>query len=205
MQRISAVELKVLQDQVRAQMNAAGYPDGSVGARPEVDRAIAKTLAELDLPVGEMLRADVWTWMVVHLLPDYLTWRWARPDGSITDTRVNGPIYRNALGRLWLRGVVFDRGIDSADRWALMERVTEDASVAILERTTVSADHRVARAVAEAWIATGIVGTAAEVLLRRTMVYFRVQAALIETAALDDVDLKRLVSNAFLKEAHDGE
>jgi hypothetical protein len=63
----------------------------------------------------------------------------------------------------------------------------------------------VARAVAEAWIATGIVGTAAEVLLRRTMVYFRVQAALIETAALDDVDLKRLVSNAFLKEAHDGE
>lgn len=205
MQRASASELKSLQEQVRAQMKAAGYPEGGVGARPEVDRAIAKTLAELDLPVGEMLRPDVWTWMAVHLLPDYLTWRWARPDGSITDARVSGPIYRNALGRLWLRGVVFDRGAGSTGRWALMEGVTEDASVAILERTTVSADHRVARAVVEAWIATGIVGTAAEVLLRRAMVFFRVQAALIETVALDDIELKRLVSNAFLKEESDGE
>lgn len=205
MQRVSPSELRSLQEHVRARATAAGYPDGGVGARPEVDRAIAKSLAELDLPVGEMLRPDVWTWIAVHLFPDYLTWRWARPDGSITEARVSGPIYRNALGRLWLRGVVFDRGAESSNRWALMEGITEDASVAILERTTVSADHRVARAVAEAWIATGIVGTAAEVLLRRAMVFFRVQAALIEAVALDDIELKRLVNNAFLKEGADGE
>src|SRR3546814_7848481 len=70
----------------------------------------------------------------------------------------------------------------------------EDAALAILERTTVSADHRLARAVAEAWIDAGLTGTAAENLLRRTMVLFRVQAALIEAAALDDVELKHLVN-----------
>ena len=81
-----------------------------------------------------------------------------------------------------------------------MDRIPEDAALAILERTTVSADHRLARAVAEAWIDAGLTGTAAENLLRRTMVLFRVQAALIEAAALDDVELKHLVNEAFVHE-----
>ena len=201
MQRVSAIELKELQEQLRIGMGEARYPEGGVGARADVDRAIARTLAELGLPVGEMLRPDVWTWMTVHLVPDYLVWRWARTDGSITTARVSGSILRNALGRLWLRGMVFDLGAASDSRWSLMDRITEDAAVAILERTTVSSDQRVARAVAEAWIDTGSVGTAAEVLLRNTMVRFRVQAALIEAVALDDTELKRLVEDAFLQES----
>lgn len=199
MQRVSVSELKSLQEEVRLRMKGAGYPDGGVGARADVDKAIARTLAELDLSVGEMLRPDVWTWMAIHLLPDYLSWRWAKSDGSITEARVSGSIHRNALGRLWLRGVVFDRGAASDDRWGLMERIPEDAALAILERTTVSADHRLARAAAEAWINTGLMGTAAEDLLRRTMVFFRVQAALIEAVALDDTELKRLADDAFTR------
>src|SRR3546814_17705044 len=93
-----------------------------------------------------MLRPDVWTWMSIHLLPDYLFWRWAKPDWTITEARVSGSIHRSALGRLWLRGIVFDRGSASDDRWGLMDRIPEDAALAILERTTVSADHRLARA-----------------------------------------------------------
>lgn len=200
MPRVSASELKSFQQEVRLRMKGAGYPDGGVGVRADVDRAIARTLAELDLPVGEMLRPDVWTWMAIHLLPDYLSWRWAKSDGSITEARVSGSIHRNALGRLWLRGVVFDRGTGASDRWGLMDRIPEDGAMAILERTTVSADHRLARAVAQAWIDTGITGTAAENLLRRTMVLFRVQAALIEAVALDDAELKRLAYEAFTHE-----
>ncbi|MGY0799620.1 hypothetical protein ACW7G0_11270 [Lysobacter sp. A286] len=200
MERVSASELKSLQQEVRVRIENAGYPDGGVGARADVDRAIARTLAELDLPVGEMLRPDVWTWMTIHLLPDYLSWRWTRADGAITEARISGSIHRNALGRLWLRGVVFDGGAASGDRWGLMDRIPEDAAMAILERTTVSADHRLARAVAEAWIETGLMGTEAEDLLRRTMVLFRVQAALIEAVALDDVELKRLAYEAFTHE-----
>lgn len=200
MQRVSASELKALQEQVRIQMNATGYPDGGVGARADVDRAIARTLAGLDLPIGEMLRPDVWTWMAIHLLPDYLSWRWAKSDGSITEARVSGSIHRNALGRLWLRGVVFDRGTGSSDRWGLMDRIPEDGAMAILERTTVSADHRLARAVAQAWVDTESTGTAAEGLLRRTMVLFRVQAALIEAVALEDAELKHLADATFAQE-----
>src|SRR3546814_4920198 len=63
MQRMSATELKSLQEEIRQRMEEAGYPGGGVDARAKVDRAIARTLVELDLPVGEMLRPDVWTWM----------------------------------------------------------------------------------------------------------------------------------------------
>jgi len=200
MQRVSAGELKSLQEEMRQRMGEAGYPGDGVDVRAKVDRAIARTLVELDLPVGEMLRPDVWTWMSVHLLPDYLFWRWAKPDGTITEARVSGSIHRSALGRLWLRGVVFDRGAASDDRWGLMERIPEDAALAILERTTVSADHRLARAVAQAWVDVGLAGTAADSLLRRTMILLRVQAALIETVALEDSVLKQLANDAFARE-----
>src|SRR3546814_9689273 len=59
MQRMSATELKSLQEEIRQRMEEAGYPGGGVDARAKVDRAIARTLVELDLPVGEMLRPDV--------------------------------------------------------------------------------------------------------------------------------------------------
>ena len=202
MQRASASELKSLQEEVRLRMEEAGYPHGGVDARSDVDRAIARTLVEFDLPVGEMLRPDVWTWMSIHLLPDYLFWRWAKSDGTITEARVGGSIHRSALGRLWLRGVVFDRGPTSGSRWGLMEKIPEDAAQAILERTTVSADRRLARAVAQAWVDIGLTGTAAENLLRRTMILLRVQAALIEVAALGDDELKRLADEAFAREAN---
>src|SRR3546814_19535966 len=97
--------------------------------------------------------------MSIHLLPDYLFWRWAKPDWTITEARVSGSIHRSALGRLWLRGIVFDRGSASDDRWGLMDRITEDAALAILERTTVSADTRLARAVDETGIDAGLTGT----------------------------------------------
>jgi hypothetical protein len=201
MQRVSAAELKSIQDDLRGRMESAGYPDGGVEARAAVDKAIAKGLAELELPTGEMLRSDVWTWLTIHLLPDYLSWRWAKPDGIITEARFGGSIHRNALGRLWLRGVVFDRGVASLERWGLMERIPEDAALAILERTTVSADHRLARSVAQSWLDTGTIGSVAEDLLRRTMILLRVQAALIETSALGDVELKQFTDKAFEKVA----
>lgn len=200
MQRVSASELKSMQKELRLQMEEAGYLDGGLEARAKVDRAISRKLAELDLPIGEMLRPDVWAWMSIHLLPDYLVWRWAKPDGTITEARISGSIHRNALGRLWLRGVVFDRGVESDDRWGLMERIPEDAALAILERTTVSANHRLARAVAQAWIDVRITGTAADNLLRRTMILLRVQAALLETVALEDAELKQLADDAFARE-----
>jgi len=92
---------------------------------------------------------------------------------------------------------VFDRGEGADDRWSLLDRIPEDAAMAILERTTVSADHRLARAVARAWLDTGAVGSVAEQLLRSTMISLRVQAALTETSALDDADLQELTNRAF--------
>lgn len=201
MPRVSATELSSIQDNLRSRMESAGYTDGGVDARADVDKAIVRGLVELNLPTGEMLRSDTWTWLTIHLLPDYLIWRWAKRDGSTTEARFSGSIHRNALGRLWLRGIVFDQGAASTERWSLMERIPEDAALAILERTMVSADHRLSRAVAQAWLDSGATGSVAEDLLRRTMIYLRVQAALIEASSLGDVELRQVMNDAFKKVA----
>src|SRR3546814_14110806 len=79
-----------------------------------------------------MLRPDVWTWMSIHLLPDYLFWRWAKPDWTITEARVSGSIHRNEHGPLWLRGLVYDRDSASDVRWGMMTLLPENSSLAIL-------------------------------------------------------------------------
>src|SRR3546814_20103652 len=61
MQRMSATELKSLQEEIRQRKEEDGYPGGGVDARAKVNRAIAMTIAEIAIPVGELHRPDFWT------------------------------------------------------------------------------------------------------------------------------------------------
>lgn len=195
--KVGADELQHLRNELQATMIAAGFPGTTQSVRQAVDRALAVKLATMDLPIGEMLRSDTWTWISLHLLPHFVKWRFVRTDSRITEERFLGTIHRNALGRLWLRGRVFDRGGDSHDQWGLVNTISEDASVAILERTSVSADHRLARFVGEFWLATKSKGLDADGLLRNAMIRIRVQSALIEVATMSDTELSEFIRDHF--------
>jgi len=197
--KISAVELVELRKTLDAVARDAGFPGTSLVIRQRVDSALAVTLASLELPAGEMLRADVWTWMTIHLMPYFVKWRWGGKSGCVTAERFAGPIYRNALGRLWLRGLIFDRGERHVDRWGLAEAISEDAALAIMERTSVSANHRLARAVGECWLEAKKTGLNADQLLRDAMIRIRVHSSMVEMCVLSDNDIANLVVGNFSK------
>jgi hypothetical protein len=175
-----------LRERLRIVLREAGYPQNTLAARQSVDRALAADLASMNFPVGEMLRPDTWTWLAVHLLPEYAHWRWVK-GGKVTEERLAGPVLRNALGRLWLRGWVFDPGESADDRWAVVNSLPEDATVVILERTSVSSNHRLARAIARSWL--GMTGRT-EGALRDAGIRARVDSALFDSSVLSDSELE---------------
>ncbi|MEY4599139.1 MAG: hypothetical protein RLZZ445_1936 [Pseudomonadota bacterium] len=194
--RVTASELLELRERLNGVMEAAGFPAVRLETRQAVDLGIAKALATWGFPKGEMLRPDVWWWLCVHLMPHYVFWRWQKTDGSITENRVIGAYVRNALGRLWYRATVLDLGTESPDRWKLLDRINEDASTALLERTSVSSNDRLSKCLTEVWL--GLSSSDSAKSWRNIMVRARVQASLIETAVLDDDDLKREIEQNFI-------
>ncbi|MGY5942530.1 hypothetical protein [Stenotrophomonas forensis] len=198
--KVNSAYLLKLQATLNEVMRENGYPKPGLPIRQAVDRALAKELALADLPIGEMLQADTWTWIGLNLLPHYVRWRWGGVEGSLNPRRVCGPILRNALGRLWLRAVVLDKGHASPDRWQLLEALTEDASVAILERTSISSDWRLTRIIVAEWttLTEGLGTAASERLLRDAIVRIRIQMTLLEVGGLTDEYLESLIRDAML-------
>ena len=198
LQRISRNDLVKIRDEVEAAAIEAGYPESSQSARQKFDRYVAVRLASMDLPSGEMLRPDVWTWLAMHLFPHLVQWRFGKEDGAISEERFLGIVQRNALGRLWLRGRIFDRGgQDGEQRWKLAEAISEDASVAILERTSLASDWRLARALGEGWLSAREKGMAADQILRRVAIKVRIKFAYSELGIFTDEALQAFISDLF--------
>lgn len=198
MPKVTAAELTQLRLDLSEVMLEAGYPEISQSVRQQVDRALSIKLASAGLPIGEMLRPDTWAWIAVYLLPNYVQWRWEKNDGNATEERYTGSVVRNALGRLWLRGRVFDRGTDSEDRWGLVNSMPEDATVAVLERTSVASNSKLAREIVERWAAAPVKSREAETLLRDTMVKARIRAALVEFEGIPATNIAAWVSSLLL-------
>lgn len=188
--KISAEELAMFRDEIEGAATSAGYPTKSLAVRQKVDTAIAVRLANMDLPEGEMLRPDVWTWIAVHLMPHFVHWRFSKDTGVVTEERYLGLVQRNAIGRLWLRGKAFDRGEGAEDRWGLVSGISEDATVAILERTSVAGDWRLARVIGEVWLDAKNKELAADDLLRDAVIRARISFAITEFGIYSDENLK---------------
>ena len=108
---------------------------------------------------------------------------------------------RNALQRLWMRGVTLDRGEGHAERWALVRGLSEDAMVQIFERASISGEYRLARSIAEAWVSTAAnIGRGRmEDVMRRATKYIRVRNQIYDLASLEDDALHSEISRAFGK------
>lgn len=194
--RVSPSELKALRAALDEAAKDAGYPALDDHARRHFDRGATRLLGEYGLPANEMLRVDTWAWIALHLVPHLVRWRWQNGDGIVTSVRYCGIVQRNAIGRLWYRAYVLDRGSEHADRWALADAVTEDAAMNILERTTIASDRRLSRSIIRHWmLSAGQPGM--ESRLREGLIRLRIEAVLRELAVLDDPELDAVVGRAL--------
>lgn len=200
--RVSEAELDQLRRDLDAVADAAGFPADTLLARQHFDRQVSRFLGAADLPPGEMLRAETWAWIAVHLVPHLVQWRFGGTDGTAAVERFAGPLQRNAIGRLWYRGWVFDAGPGHPRRFDLLDHLPEDATVAILERTTIASDHRLARVLAECWVRhRDEAPSQAEALLRQSAIRVRVAAVVLELAVLDDGHLGEAIERVLSETA----
>ena len=114
-----------------------------------------KFLWDSDYPTGESLRNNFWSYLTVVLLPDIATWRWGFPENgeptkAWTDRMLGGS--RNAFQRVFKRVISFDKGKEHHDRLHLIKNLLEDDFSAILERTSLGGNSKIAIFLAEEFI-----------------------------------------------------
>lgn len=192
---VAAATLTEFRRELLSIAQEAGFPsDRTPAARARFDTDCAIFLATHPLlQSGEALRDDVWTYIATSLLPDVTAWRY-----KMEASRWHGGV-RNTFQRLWLRARAVDRGEGSPNRWELIEALTEDAFVAIVERPSIGGDPTIALALAEGWLrAEKTNGRGAmEQLMRRAVIRLRLRNEVLALSALPRAKLDRVVDEAF--------
>lgn len=198
--RMSETELRSLREGVEGIAKDCGFPGrGDTASRARLDNLLVQYLGENLKQVinpSEGLQDDAWVWFTVKLAPDITVWRFPSPN---TKRLLGGN--RNMFRRLWDRCSVFDRGADNIDRWSLVSALSEDAMVAICERTSVLRDAHLCLAIAEAWLEASkkLKGSTLEDRTRRVLKAVTARNEVISLSALSPEELKTFLSGLFLK------
>jgi hypothetical protein len=177
-----------------AQRHGLGSATASQHAFNRFDAEAAVWLAqEPILSTGEALRDDVWSFIGTVLAPDIVQWRF----GSAVRRYLGG--VRNTFQRLWMRGKVLDRGADDPGRWMLLEELTEDALVQIIERPSLGGDPVLALAIGEAWLraARHHGRSSMEPIMRRTVLRVRIRNEIRKLSELPGPELVHLLDELF--------
>ncbi|WP_269514485.1 hypothetical protein [Brevundimonas subvibrioides] len=194
--RLHGADLIALKEGVEKVAREAGYPNATtVAARATFDAACARHLAQLPIfQSGEAHRDDVWAFIAAYLFRPITVWRY----GEAPDRHHGG--VRNTFQRLWMRGTVLDRGDGHSDRWGLVEGLTEDAFVAILERPAIAASRTLSCALAEGWLAAASrYGRAAmQPVMRSAVIRIRMRNEIVALGALTPEDLREVVDAVFV-------
>lgn len=137
----------------------------------------------------EASQEGVWSYITCCWLMDVARWRW--PENG-AEQRFYGDVNRNTFRRLWWRAETFG-DLD-------LTQLGEDEFVAIMERPTLASDPRLARAIADGFLARvrdagirvgrmGLMREACKRVIRLT--------PFIDLGALEDDDLRELISETF--------
>lgn len=194
--RVAEDDLRALQQTVRGIATEANWPATlSKTNGTAFDRLLAPALyRQMTIVPADAASEEVWSFLSLVLLPDIALWRWPNPLRRPGYERVIGRP-RNVFRRLWTR--VHSLGED------LGARLYEDEAVAILERPTLGAHPRVARAIAQGHLtAAGEAGAARTDILRITARRLRRLAVVVSLESLDDTQLAELV-RTYTEEAID--
>lgn len=190
--------LKTIIEEVRNIAKACGYPnkkDQKMQSR--FDAKVAAWLYDnMDISYGEVIRKDVWSFIALVMLPDVSKWRYP----SFNKNRLLGGV-RNVFQRLWFRAYMFDLGGKEETRWKLLETLTEDAMVAIIERPSISANKNLARNIGLSWIrASNEIGREKmEDINRMAMKYLRQTVPTICLDALVEKEMRSQIDNCYKK------
>lgn len=178
-----------------------GYPDnGNRESRAKFDAETTRWIYEhARIPVGEALHREMWTFMVMMLIPDVARWRFLKAGES----RFTGGV-RNTLQRLWLRAFLLSSEKNNKEAWQLVNDLTEDAFVAITERPGLSSNPEVARAIGLGWkrMARRIGKNKMEAVHRGAMIRLKEISPVINLDVLNDEQLYSIIDNVFESSAN---
>lgn len=191
--RASDADLDEIHKKLLALAIAHGFPADKGSTKSEFDKAAAILLFEDQIvPLPEALRDDVWAFLATVLLADVVNWRWgASPD------RYRGGV-RNAFQRLWMRADAFRRP-GTLNPWELVQSLTEDANLQILERPGVSASRDVTRVIGETWLEMSRLKPQVplEAVTRTVMTWLTAAEQVRPLHALTEPDLRTVMRQFF--------
>lgn len=164
------------------------------------DRAACRILADNEMLAqagGDTLREACWAGLTVLDLPDLAIWRHQKKDAGMSIHRLRGGV-RNFLRRLWLRNrALMKNGESDARRWELIDELTEDAVVQIIERPALSANPKLAQAIAKVWKEFSKKHSNMEDIMRVATKRLRVRNEILLLGALDRAEIEKEVLHVF--------
>lgn len=186
-------DLQELRDDVVSLAQKYGYPVRTSDKSPafsDFDREVTHVLLKhIDAPVNDARSTELWNFLTVVLLLDVASWRFPNNARNPSFNRYLGSSPKSTFKKLWWRGHVLG---------VLSDRIGEDQSVALLERTTVAGDPRLPKRVIETFFDRTRVSSSAKSLsdqFRSTMLITRARLATICVEALDDDQVAQLVQD----------
>jgi hypothetical protein len=197
--RVEPSYLTRLAASLRGIAEDAGYPDRKTSLLREFDINATKFLAEeMTISDGEALRKETWSFISLVLLPDIVKWRF--PDFHVS--RCTGG-RRDCFHRLWLRSKAFDLGPGLRNRWVLLQHLTEDFFVSVMERPSLAGNPILCRVIGLTWVttATKIGRGSMEDVNRRAIKRIRATATLLHLDSIEYANLKNMVAECFDLEA----
>lgn len=177
-----------------------GYPDYPDTLRQQgFDRSVCRLLDRTGFFLksgGDTKRASVWAGLTCLDVSHVAVWRHsARGKGISRDRLQGGP--RNFLRRLWLRNHALLLDDHQEDPWVLVDEMSEDSVVQVIERPSLASDRRLSSFMGLEWIKHRKKGVLMEPVMRIATRRIRATSQIRMLAALDDKQLGEVVTEAF--------
>lgn len=178
-----------------------GYPDyPDIRSQQAFDRAACRFLREFpifDKTGGETRRTACWAGLTCLDLPHIAVWRHFTNGKGLSRDRLHGGA-RNFLRRLWLRNKALLLSVtEGQDPWALIDELSEDAVVQIIERPSIASDPRLASFIGLAWKKFYHQGVSMEPVMRLATRRIRATSQTRMLTVLDDNSLEQLILDVF--------
>lgn len=186
-------DLQSLRDDIISVAKQYGYPNRSAEkshAFSDFDREATHVfMAHVDAPVNDARSTELWNFITTVLLLDVASWRFPNTKNDPKFNRYLGSSPKSTFKKLWWRGHVLGD---------LSDKIGEDQSVALLERTSVAGDPRLPKTIIREFLDRTATKDASKNLsdqFRSTMLITKARLATVCVEALDDDQVAQLVQD----------
>lgn len=185
-------------EQIALQFGYPQYPDTT--RQQAFDRAACRLLYQSEIlrqSGGDTKRSAAWAGLTCLYVPHIALWRHSAKGKGVSRDRLHGGP-RNFLRRLWLRNcaLLLDEKEDQ-DPWVLIDELSEDAIVQIIERPSLASDSRLASFMGMEWQIHRKKGVSMEPVMRLATRRIRATSQTRMLSVLNDQNLERVVAEAF--------